>query len=71
TVRRGIRHDGQPLYPAMPVRSYVIARDAESKGAYDYADFERDGTSRHPSRWPAVVSGNASTLVRDCPRRRE
>lgn len=35
-VRRGIRHDGQPLYPAMPYASYVIARDAEIKALYAY-----------------------------------
>ena len=35
-VRRGIRHDGQPLYPAMPYASYVIASDAEIKALYAY-----------------------------------
>lgn len=35
-VRRGIRHDGQPLYPAMPYASYVIARDDEIRALYAY-----------------------------------
>lgn len=35
-VRRGIRRDGQPLYPAMPYASYVIASDAEIKALYAY-----------------------------------
>ena len=36
-VRRGIRHDGQPLYPAMPYASYVIASDAEIKAIDKHA----------------------------------
>ena len=35
-VRRGIRRDGQPLYPAMPYASYVIASDDEIKALYAY-----------------------------------
>ncbi len=30
-VRRGIRHDGQPPYPAMPYASYVIASVPRSR----------------------------------------
>lgn len=35
-VRRGIRRDGQPLYPAMPFVSYMIASDDEIKALYAY-----------------------------------
>ncbi|WMJ68726.1 cytochrome c [Stenotrophomonas sp. 24(2023)] len=35
-VRRGIRRDQQPLYPAMPYVSYMIASDEEIKALYAY-----------------------------------
>lgn len=35
-VRRGIRADGQPLYPAMPYVSYMISSDDEIKALYAY-----------------------------------
>lgn len=35
-VRRGIRADGQPLYPAMPYVSYMISSDEEIKALYAY-----------------------------------
>lgn len=35
-VRRGIRPDGQPLYPAMPYVSYMITSDEEIRALYAY-----------------------------------
>jgi len=35
-VRRGVRADGQPLYPAMPYVSYAITSDDEIKALYAY-----------------------------------
>lgn len=35
-VRRGIRADGQHLYPAMPYVSYVIASDEDIQAIYAY-----------------------------------
>ena len=35
-VRRGMRPDGTPLYPAMPYVSYVVAADRDIQGLYAY-----------------------------------
>ena len=61
-VRRGIRHDGQPLYPAMPYASYVIASDDEIRALYAYfmgavqpvRQHNADSTIPWPAnmRWP-------------------
>jgi len=56
-VRRGIRHDGQPLYPAMPYASYVIASDAEIKALYAYfmgsVQPVKQGNADSTIPWPA------------------
>ncbi len=61
-VRRGIRADGQPLYPAMPYVSYAISSDDEIKALYAYfmssvqpvAQGNADSTIPWPAnmRWP-------------------
>ncbi len=58
-VRRGIRHDGLPLYPAMPYASYVIASDDEVQALYAYFMGAVQPVRQHNADstilWPANV----------------
>ena len=56
-VRRGMRPDGTPLYPAMPYVSYVVAADRDIQRLYAYFMSSVEPVAQHnqPATipWPA------------------
>lgn len=55
-VRRGVRPDGAPLYPAMPYASYVVVSDNDIQALYAYfmSSVEAVGQNNRPTTipWP-------------------